>query len=203
MTKRPPEAPVIYQPTSITATDGKVYAIDDVREAFINSEGNIEELALQLNIPPKTIEAYARHGLKSWFKMKQDKLENRMQYFLDVNIDNLMETHSVLEEGHLLQIIQMKGTQDFLKHYYLKHGHLFLVDSEEQIAVDAYGMPIPLPLPTGPKQLMALDGLLKLKDGTKKEMNLIHDQIKESRKKQDIRVDDLDIFIESVDEPST
>ncbi len=193
MTKKKPEA-AIYEPTALVANDGKEYAIDYVRELFINSDKSVEDLAVQLNMPVEVVEAQARKGLRSWYKLKQDKLETRMQYFLDVNIDNLMETHSILEDGHLLQIIQMKGTQDFLKAYYAKNGHLFMIKEDGEIATDAYGMPIPLPLPTGPKQLLALDGLLKLKDGTKREMNHIYEAAKEAKKNAQVNVESYDIF---------
>ena len=189
------------QPRSIKTTDGKQeYPIDFVRNYFINSDESIEEVALQLNLPVALVQVHARQGLESWYKLKSDKLEARMRYFLSLNIDNLMETHSLLEDGHFLTLAQYKGVQEFLKQYLVKHGHLFAVDEQDVIRKDSYGMPIPLPLPNHPKHFMALEGFLKLKEGTKLAMNDLYEESKKQKKQSDvIDVESDEIFQESDD----
>ncbi len=178
--------------------DGKQdYPIDFVRKYFVNSDESIEEVAMQLSLPVELVQLHARQGMESWYKLKSDKLEERMKYFLTVNIDNLMETHSLLEDGHFLTLAQFKGLQEFLKQYLVANGHLWAMDDEGQIRKDSYGIPIHLPLPNTPKHFMALEGYLKLKEGTKMAMNHLHEERKNGKNTQGIiDVEDDDVFKE-------
>lgn len=185
----------VHLDTNIATLDGKRdYPVDFVREFFINSDTSLEEMALQMKLPLNVVQAHARNGLQSWYKLKQDKLEARLKYFMDVNVDNLIETHSMLEEGHLLTLIQFKGTQQFLKEYYMRNGHLFRVNEDGEISMDAYGMPIPMPIPNTPKHFMALEGFFKLKDGTKKELNHLYETVKNAEKEDVVDVEAYNVF---------
>jgi hypothetical protein len=155
------EEPAIYGSAIIKTTDGKAeFSIDSIRELYINSDKTLEELSIQMNLPVEVVKRHAEQGMQSWYKLKQDKFADRMKYFMTVNIDNLTETHSLLEDGHFLTIVQMKGLQERLKEHYMKHGHLFRVDGNGDICLDPYGMPITLPIPNSPKHFMALESCL-------------------------------------------
>jgi len=185
----------VYVENVLRSQDGKhEYPVDFVRELFINSDKNVEDLAVQLNLPLSVVEQHAKRGLQSWYQMKHVKFAERMRYFMDVNVDNLMETHSVLEDGHFLQLVQLKGMQLFLKNYYAARGHLFRVNEDGEISLDGYGLPIPLPLPNGPKDLLALEGLLKLKEGTKAAMNQIYQATQDAQKTDVVDVDSYGLF---------
>lgn len=184
---------LIFSAPSIKTLDGqREVTVDQVRLAFINSDANIEEIAAQMNLPVATVRHYAEQGLEAWHELRQARLTARMNYFMNFDIDNVMETHSTLEDAHFLELIQIKDAQKFLKAYYLTNGHLYMmVDGE--IKLDNYGMPIPMPLPNTPKHLMQLEGVMKLKETTKQFMNNLHEVSKKEGKK-DIEIIDVDNY---------
>jgi hypothetical protein len=181
----------------IKTLDGtKEYPVDTVREQFINSDDTLETIALELNLPISIVQSHARQGMQSWYEMKNNHLAERLKYFMNLNVDNLVESHSVLEEGHWLTLAQIKGQQFFLKKYLEQYGHLFRVDEDGEISKDPYGAPIPMPLPNTPKHFMALEGFLKLKEGTKAALQQVQAVNEERRKPTVMDVEATGLFDE-------
>lgn len=197
--KKKEETKSIYAGNEIATKDGtRTYPVDFVREYFVNTDKSVEELAIQLNLPTEVVEHHARQGMQSWYALKHEKLAERLAHFLNVNIDNLTETHSLLEDGHFLKIVQLKSQQEYLKGYYLKNGHLFRIEEDGEISKDSYGLPIPLPLPDSPKDFMVLEAFLKIKEGTKQALNQVYEQTKKDSKKPEVI--DVDAYFEEKDE---
>lgn len=196
MTKEKKEGGLYLAPMIPTVDGLQSYPADIVREMYINSDKTIEDLAREMNLPVATVELYSKSGMQTWYQLKQSRLGERLKYFLDVNVDNLMETHSHLEEMHFLTLVQFKGMQTFLKGYYLKHGHLFRVNEDGEMSLDTYGVPIPVPIPNAPKHFMALEGFLRLKEGTKQAMNHVFETTKKGDKPDVLDIDDYGIFEE-------
>lgn len=177
----------------IPATDGKRYTADFVKHCFINSDSSIEEIASQMNLSVELVKYHANQGLKSWYDLKKEHFPIRLQTFMESDLDNLVESHSVLDDGHWLTIVQMKSYQQVLKDYYAKHGHLFRMNDDGEITKDTYGLPVLLPLPNSPKFFIALESYLKMKEGTKGALNQIQERYKTEGKTEVI---DVDAFFE-------
>jgi hypothetical protein len=191
MSKKDKKDNVTHIPNTglIPASDGKKYTSDFVKHCFINSDSSIEEIASQMNLSVELVKYHANQGLKSWYDLKKEHFPIRLQTFMESDLDNLVETHAALDDGHWLTIVQMKSYQEFLKNYYAKNGHLFRMNEDGEISMDTYGLPVLLPLPNTPKHFMALEGYLKMKEGTKGALNQIQERYKTEGKTEIIDVD--------------
>lgn len=189
---------IVHISNVIKSLDGKVeYSVDFVRDRFMKSPDNLEQLATEMNLPVEVVKHHAMLGPISWMQLKQETLAKRLQHFANLDTEDLLETHSALEDGHFLTLAQLKMTQQFLKKYLDRYGHLWKVDETGEISLDPYGMPIPLPIPNSPKHFMALEGYLRLKEGTKQAMNHMYEQLKEKEKPTVIDIEEDDIFKET------
>lgn len=183
--------------SSIKTTDGKhEYPVDFVREFFINSDKNLEDMALQLNLPVPVVQLHARQGMVSWYQLQEARMEERMTLFRLKDIDSLMGTHSHFEDKHFIALAQQKGLDEWYKQYLTKHGHLFAVDEQDNIRHDSYGVPILLPV-LNSKHLIGFDGLMKLKENTKMAMNHLYEETQRNKNEPEVLdIDDDPIFRE-------
>lgn len=188
--KVPPPEPTVHT-TDIVPTKSGNYSLDFVKHLFINSDLSVDELASQMNVSVDVIKHHAKQGLKNWYDLKKENFPARMRHFIESDLDNLVETHSALDDGHWLTIVQIKGYQQFLKDYFAKNGHLFRLNEDGEISMDTYGMPIPLPLPNTPKHFMALEAFLKMKEGTKAALNQVFEESKKGTQSDVVDVKDF------------
>jgi hypothetical protein len=186
------------QQQTIKTKDGlHEYPVDFVREYFINSDESLKDMAIQLNLPLAVVQLHAKQGMVSWYQLQEARMEERMTLFRLKDIDSLMSTHSYLDDAQFLTLAQYKGHMEFLKQYVLKHGHLFAVDDEGNIRYDSTGSPIYMPIPNTPKHFMAIEGFLRIKEGTKMAMNHLYEQSQKSKDKNEmIDIEDDPIFRE-------
>jgi hypothetical protein len=147
-----------------TLNKDKEYPVDILRKLYINTDETLEQIAREFSMPLDQLELMAKSEEKSWHQLKEETKHDRLEYFRAIAEDNGIETISVVEELHLVTIVDMRSKINFLKKYYKEHGDLYARNSEKEILLDGRGQPISLSIPNSVKDLLSLQGILKLKD---------------------------------------
>jgi hypothetical protein len=177
----------------------KQYPVDILRKLYITSDETLEQIAAEFGMPIVQLERLARTEEKSWHQLKAEYKKERLDYFREMSEDNGIELMSVLEELHLITIVDIRSKINFLKKYYKEHGDLYTRNKEGEVLLDGRGQPISLTIPNSPKELLSLQGLLKLKTEAKENVRKSISEAPESPKAIEesiIDISDYGIFKE-------